>query len=112
MTACQESKIEKNHSVLKMIEKVSFNIASEASYIYILSGQKRSILASFWKPEACSQILLPNRLPLIGRKLLENAKIQKAKFWVIFKHFETMFPLGVALPPSFHPGKINLPFHY
>ena len=25
---------------LKIIEKVSFNIASEASYVYILSGQK------------------------------------------------------------------------
>ena len=33
-----------NHSVctrgLKITEKVSFNIASEASYVYILSGQK------------------------------------------------------------------------
>ena len=28
------------HDVLKFIEKVSFNIASEASYVYILSGQK------------------------------------------------------------------------
>ena len=25
---------------LKIIEKVSFNIASEANYVYILSGQK------------------------------------------------------------------------
>ena len=25
---------------MKIIEKVSFNIASEASYVYILSGQK------------------------------------------------------------------------
>ena len=25
---------------LKIIEKVAFNIASEASYVYILSGQK------------------------------------------------------------------------
>ena len=45
---------------LKITEKVSFNIASEASYVYILSGQKLiknakngPILASFWKPEAC-----------------------------------------------------------
>ena len=30
---------------LKIAEKVSFNIASEASYVYILSGQKWSILA-------------------------------------------------------------------
>ena len=32
----------------KIIEKVSFNIASEASYIYILSGRKYSIIASIW----------------------------------------------------------------
>ena len=44
---------------LKITEKVSFNIASEASYVYILSGQKLiknakkwSILASFCKPKA------------------------------------------------------------
>ena len=44
---------------LKITEKVSFNIASEASYVYVLSGQtliknakNRHILASFWKPEA------------------------------------------------------------
>ena len=42
---------------LKITEKVSFNIASEASYVYILSGQKFiknaknwSILANFRKP--------------------------------------------------------------
>ena len=30
----------KNSRCLKITEKVSFNIASEASYVYILSGQK------------------------------------------------------------------------
>ena len=47
---------------LKITEKVSFNIASEASYVYILSGHKFiknaikwSILASIWKPETCGQ---------------------------------------------------------
>ena len=44
-----------SHSVWKSQKKVSFNYASEASYVYIWSGQKLkwSILASFWKPEAC-----------------------------------------------------------
>ena len=32
---CQHS-----HSVWKIAKKVSFNIASEASYVYILCGQK------------------------------------------------------------------------
>ena len=38
-----------------------------------------SILASFWKPEACGQTVLPDRSLLIGQKLVENAKIQKFK---------------------------------
>ena len=71
---------------LKITEKVSFNIASEASYVYILSGQKLilkcqklSIWASFWKPEGCGQTVLPDRSVLIGQKLVENAKIKKIK---------------------------------
>ena len=38
---------------LKIIEKVAFNIASEASYVYILSGQKSSLKmpknGPFWR---------------------------------------------------------------
>ena len=45
---------------LKIAEKVSFNIASEASYFFILT-------------------VLPDMLILIRQKLLENAKIQKLK---------------------------------
>ena len=36
-------------------------------------------MASFWKPEACGQILLLDRSILVGQKLVENAKIQKFK---------------------------------
>ena len=53
----------------------------------ILSGQKliknakkKSILASFWKPEACGQTVLPDRSVLIGQKSVENAKIQMRHF--------------------------------
>ena len=69
--------------------------ASGASYVYILSGQKlikmpkMLNLASFGKPEACGQTVLPDRSVSIGQKLVENAKIEKksnATFWVIFKH--------------------------
>ena len=57
------------HNGWKSHKKVSFNIASEASYVYIMSGQKFKLpkmvnLASFWKPETCSQIVLPERLIL------------------------------------------------
>ena len=44
--------------------------------------QNWSILASCLKPEACGQTVLPDRLILIGQKLVEKAKIQK--FCVIF----------------------------
>ena len=67
---------------LKIKELVSFNIASEAIYAYIFSGQKliknaknRPFWRVFRKPEACGQTVLPDRSVLIGQKLLENAKI-------------------------------------
>ena len=47
---------------LKITEKVTFNIASEASYVYFLSGQtliKNAKDGQFWKPEVCSQTALP-----------------------------------------------------
>ena len=66
--------------------KVSFNIASEASYVYILSGQKfikNAKNGQFWrvfkKPEACGQTVLPDRSVLIGQKLVKNSKIEKFK---------------------------------
>ena len=41
---------------------------------------KWSILASFWKPEAYSQTVLPNMSNLMRQKLMENAKIQMRHF--------------------------------
>ena len=78
-------------------------MASEESYVYIhieytkvhQKCQKWFILASFWKPEACSQTVLPDRSILIGQKLAENAKIENLKrdifgdfqtIWVAFRH--------------------------
>ena len=55
---------------LKITEKVSLNIASEASYVYILSGQK------------CGQTVLPDRSIFIGQKLVKNLN---ATSWMIFK---------------------------
>ena len=80
---------------LKITEKVSFNIASEASYAYILSVQKfikNAKNGPFWrvfhKPEACGQTVLPDRSILIGQKLVENAKIQKFKCDIL-SNFQT-----------------------
>ena len=74
----------KKAQCLKITEKVSFNIASVASYVYILSGQKFTkngpICASFWKPEACGQTVLPDRSISIGQKLVKKTKIQMRHF--------------------------------
>ena len=79
-----------------MTEKVLFNIASEASYGYILSGQKLiknakncPFLARFWKRAYCGQTVLPDRSVLIGQKLVENAKIENVK-WDILSTFQTI----------------------
>ena len=61
-----------------------FNIASEASYVYISSGQKIIKNAKnnpFWRVFDMSV--------LIGQKMVENAKIQKFKC-DIFGDFQTM----------------------
>ena len=61
---------------LKITEIAAFNFSSEASYTKVPEKcQKWSILASYWKPEACGQTVLPDRSLLIGQKLVENAKI-------------------------------------
>ena len=46
-------------------------------------------LASFWKPEAHSQTVLPDMSILIGQKLMVNAKSQKSK-WDILNNFQPM----------------------
>ena len=47
----------------KIVQKVAFNIASEASYVYILSGQKliKNAKNDFGKFIAYSQTVLPDR---------------------------------------------------
>ena len=51
--------------------------------------QKRSILLSFCKPEACGQTALPDRSLLIGQKLVENAKIENLKCDIL-SNFQTL----------------------
>ena len=40
-------------------------------------------MASFWKPEACGQTVLPDKSVSIGQKLVENAKMPKIQM----RHF-------------------------
>ena len=54
-------------------EKVSFNIASEASYVCILSGK--------------SSLKMPKIVNLV-KKIWKMPKLENKTFWVIFKHCE------------------------
>ena len=59
-------------------QRVAFNIASETSYVYILSGLKLIKIAKngpVWR-FFCCQTVLSDMLILIGQKMVENAKIQ------------------------------------
>ena len=47
-------------------------------------------LAIFWKPEFCSQTVLPDRSILLGQKLVENAKSEKLKFDIL-GDFQTLW---------------------
>ena len=49
-----------------MTEKVSFNIASEVGYVYIL--------ASFWNPKTVGQTVLPDRSVLKKKKIAEKCQ--------------------------------------
>ena len=79
-----------NPQCLKITVKVSFNIASVATFTFWVdkSQLKMAKMASFWKVEACGQIVLPDML--VGQKLMENAKIQKFKC-DIFSNFQTLW---------------------
>ena len=67
--------------MFEITEKVSFNNASKASYVFILSGQKLIKNGPFWRVFENGQTVLPDRSVLIGQKLMENAKNQ-------LRHFE------------------------
>ena len=83
---------------LKITEKVSFNIASGASYVYILSGQKLIKNAKngpFWRvfqnlKLAVKQCYQTGQF-LIGQKLVENAKIQYALFYCQIHYYARLF---------------------
>ena len=76
---------------LKITAKVSFNIASEATFSFWVDKSQIKMpkmvhFGVFLK--ACAQTVLPDRSALIGQKLVENAKIENsnATYWMIFKH--------------------------
>ena len=95
LTSCSRKNIE-NHNepstqCLKITEKVSFNIAGEASYVYFLNGLKliKNVKnGPFWRVFenlmlAVQQCYQTGQFK-IGQKLVDNVKIQKIEM----RHFE------------------------
>ena len=82
-------------TVFENPKKVSFNIASEASYVYILCK-----IGPIWRvfAEVCGQTVLPDRSIVTIQKLVRNAEIQIRHFWVIFKQCDWLrdFLIGTA----------------
>ena len=80
---------------LKIAQKVAFNIAIEASYVYFFSEQKliksakNSLFGEDLKNWRGGQTLLPDRSILIRQKLVENPKIQIFICYIL-SHFQTM----------------------
>ena len=108
---------------LKITEKVSFNIASEASYVYILSGQKFIKNA---KNAPCGEFflktwsLLSNSVMLPDKNWRKMPKLENSNetFWVIFKQcgwsgFQIKEVSIHPLMGFFRPGKgPNVVYHY
>ena len=67
---------------LKITQKVAFDIASEASYVYILNRKKfiknakNGQFGMFWQTEATILTVLPDKPILIEQKSIESAKIR------------------------------------
>ena len=86
-----------NPRCLKITVKVSFNIASEASYVYILSGQmliKNAKNGPIWRVFENLKLAIEQCYQtghfLLGQKLVENTKIKEFKC-DIFSNFHTMW---------------------
>ena len=79
---------------LKITEKVAFNIASEASYVYGLSGQKfienakHSHFGKFMKTWSLQSNSVTRQVNFNETKI-ETLKISNETFWVTFKQCET-----------------------
>ena len=69
---------------LKITEKSVMQHCERSVYILrrqkLIKNAKNGPFGEFLKPEACGQTVLPDRSVLIGRKLVENAKIQMRHF--------------------------------
>ena len=87
------------HSIWKSQKKSHFNNASEASNVYILTGQKFIKIAKngqideFFKTLSLRSNSVARQVNFKRRKLVINAKMKKVKnvtFWVIFNHCVTV----------------------
>ena len=93
-------------TVFENHRKSLINLASEASYVYILSGQKLikktkkwSNLASFWKSEECSQTVLPDRSTFFNR-------IKIGEKWQKWSNLAILKNLKLAVKQCYQTGQL------
>ena len=105
---------------LKITEKVAFNIASEASYVYILSGQiliKSANIGPIYsvfenlklQSNSVTRQVTFNRTKIGGK--CQNLKIKNATFWVIFKHCDFRTLSFCPILSNFWPISMSSWFH-
>ena len=89
------------HGVGKSQKKVSFNIASKASYVYIFIKNAKN--GPFWRVFENLKLAVKQcyQSVLIGQKLVENAKIQKFKCDIL-SNFQTMCHALKNIQDLFH----------
>ena len=64
-----------SYTVFDNHRKVSFNIVSEASYVYRQKNHIKNAKMVSFKPEANGQTVFPYSSLLKGQKLMKNAKM-------------------------------------
>ena len=87
----------KDDTVFEIHRKKSHSTLRAKRAVFTFEVDKSSLkmakivsLASFWKPEACSQTLLPDRSIWKGQKLVKNVKMSKF-IYNILSYFQTMW---------------------
>ena len=93
-------------TVFENHRKSCIQFCKQSKLLLYFDWTKVSILASFWKPEACGQTVLPDRSFLVGPKLMENAKVQKLTCDILSEFQPLCTVLNVIRFPWFFP--INL----
>ena len=107
MPRCLKLTEKRYHSTLRA-KRATFTFCLDKKFIK--KCQKWSILASFWKPEACGQAVIPDRLVLIGQKWWKMPKFKREDFQTtvsLLVSGQPLFGFSLCLHYSFLPSKAS-----